>query len=149
MIFSKGLWFSLKIFFYRCSVSWVLARIVEHGICFSKVKKRMATWAAENETQQKKIAAELLGSWYAKAAVAQGPLRDNGEGFSVQWTDVQAFSLDVHSATYTQLFSCVDSSALAESESLQGFAKAFGYSVTAINGFYGHIDWQVDFKQAF
>ena len=129
-------------------MSWVLARIVEHGICFSKVKEKMATWAAENETRQKNFAAELLGSWYAKAAVAQGPERDKGEGFSVEWIDVQAVPLDVNSETYMQLFSCVDSSALAESESLQGFAKAFGYSVTAIGqGCDG--DWQVDFKQAF
>ena len=129
-------------------MSWLLARIVEDGICFSNVKKRMTTWAAENEARQKKFAAELLGSWYAKAAVVRGPTDDQGEGFSVCSYHVHNLPLDTNPQTYMQLFSCVESSALAESESLQDFAKAFGYSVTA-SGAGRDCAWEVDFKPAF
>mmetsp|Transcript_35954 Transcript_35954/g.58881 ORF Transcript_35954/g.58881 Transcript_35954/m.58881 type:complete len:223 (-) Transcript_35954:32-700(-) len=127
-------------------------QIVEDGICFSNMKKRMAkrraTWAAEDEPRQKKFAAELLGSWYAKAALAKCATDDQGEGFSVFWSHVHNLPLDTYSQTYTQLFSCVESSELAESESLQDFAKAFGYSVTA-SGAGRDRAWEVDFKPAF
>ena len=108
----------------------------------------MATWAAENQKQKTKLAAAMLGTWYAQAAVVQCASQDQGKGFSVGPGHVAQAGLDLSQSTFQSLFLCVEPSMLVESESLQGLAKAFGYSVTASRQGYNP-NWQVDFKRAF
>ena len=106
----------------------------------------MKSWASENLAQKNKLAAELLGRLYAQAALAECISLDQGQGFNLNTAHLRGV-VDINSSAFGQLFSQVDAQMLAESESLQSFAKVFGYSASAV-GQGAQKNWAVQFKRA-
>ena len=109
----------------------------------------MISYGAENKEQMKKLAAELLGRLFVDAAVSLKMTEDKGKGFNVEPADLnKILGANGREASFEYLFRMVQPSMLANSESLQDFAKTFGYSVTA-KGSGGQLNWTVSFKPTF
>ena len=98
----------------------------------------MTRFEAELREQQRQTAAVLLGQLYAQAALLKVS-QDEGEGFYVSALDVErmlSFDRDHKERLAGQkslvfnLFGGVSPQMLQESESLQRFARPYGYSIS-------------------
>ena len=99
----------------------------------------MCSWEADMQSRTNQAAAVLLGHLYTQAAVKKA-LEERGQGFTVSKRDVlkelhadrsDSGKWNAKFELFTQLFASVTARSLAKSESLQGFARSFGYSVAA------------------
>ena len=132
------------------------ARIVEDGICYPSVKRRMTRFEAELREQQRQTAAVLLGQLYAQAALLKVS-QDEGEGFYVSALDVErmlSFDRDHKERLAGQkslvfkLFGGVSPQMLQESESLQRFARSYGYSTSVSQKREEMLAFDIDFDVA-
>eukprot|EP00435_Cladocopium_sp_Y103_P047792 s687_g14.t1 len=105
-------------------------QIVEDAVRFSSVKKKMIDWQGESEKMWKSAAEELLCSGIMKAAVERSN-NDRGEGFKVARSDVQK-ALGLDESAFSSLFRVVAGNIPGASESLQRFARSFGYSMAVL-----------------
>ena len=125
-----------------CTSKSLIPRIVEDGICFPSVAQRIDRWETQNQEQKQQAASLLLGHWYAQAAVKW--MRESGTGFSIdRWSVEEELSINPRGKEsvcrsqrllFDHLFDSVEPGSLAQAESLQRFARAFGYSATALEG---------------
>eukprot|EP00435_Cladocopium_sp_Y103_P049815 s687_g15.t1 len=105
-------------------------QIVEDGVAFSSVKRKMSDWRDESRKMRRLSATEMLCSGIMEAAVEKSDL-DVGNGFTVNKMDlVEALGLDDNVQVFNNIFDEVTGKAALESESLQRFARSFGYSIS-------------------
>ena len=106
----------------------------------------MFSWEPDIQERREQAAAVLLGHLYTQAAVKKAS-EDQGQGFIVGRGDVEmqlGLSQGCHPSRaeeyrasdaakrgmFNTIFNSVEPESLAQSESLQGFARSFGYSLT-------------------
>ena len=109
---------------------WIIARIVEDGICFSLVKNKMQKWRDRGRQLREQSKAELLCAVMMEAA-AEKSAQDSGTGFLVGRHEMsQALSID--ETAFRNLFRNVKWRLPCEFEDLQRFAQSFGYSMSVV-----------------
>ena len=109
----------------------VTARLVEDAVCFSSMKRKMLDWQGESKKMRTSAAEELLCSGIMKAAVEKSK-QDQGKGFTLSKGDLQG-ALGFDEKVFNSLFNDVAGKVpckICKSESLQRFARSFGYSMS-------------------
>jgi hypothetical protein len=108
---------------------WIIARIVEDGICFSLVKNKMQKWRDRGRQLREQSKAELLCAVMMEAA-AEKSAQDSGTGFLVGRHEMsQALSID--ETAFRNLFRNVKWRIPCEFEDLQRFALLRIFNVSS------------------
>ena len=102
----------------------------------SSVKRKMSAWRGESQKMRKLSATEMLCSGLLEAAVEKSEW-DRGDGFCLTKFDlVEALGLPINDDwdAFDLFFGGVTGKAALESETLQRFARSFGYSISVSLG---------------
>eukprot|EP00438_Fugacium_kawagutii_P010625 Skav201645 [mRNA] locus=scaffold3087:240180:240659:+ [translate_table: standard] len=118
--FTHFQWHPLQILFD--TRAGVTLRIVQDGVAFPAVMQKVTEWEVANESRRRKLAEDLLATLIVQAAPRKMQEAKGGT-FTVHKHDLPGGQPYVDT-----FFGSVQTNDLIAAESLQDFAKSFGYT---------------------
>eukprot|EP00435_Cladocopium_sp_Y103_P051672 s687_g16.t1 len=104
-------------------------QIIKDGVSLTSVKRKLRAWSVENQARQQAANAALVGNLLAQAAAKVVMEKDQGGGFKISEEDLDRIGIKRDELMFQRIFNHLELSSLEESESLQAFARSFGYSI--------------------